>query len=479
MLQFLSSLKEKMAYCSEADLSCPICHDIFKDPVFLTCSHSFCRDCVQRWWMEKLIKECPVCKERPLMSDPPPNLALKNLCENVVLKKDQKPSAESKSRCSVHSEILRLFCLDHQQLVCLVCRDSKKHNNHRIRPIDEAAQDLKEELQKSLKPLQDKLEVHRGIQGNIDQTAKHIKVQARHTEKQIREQFKKLHQFLEEEEEARISALREEEKQKIQMMKEKTAALSKDIAALSDTIRTTEEELRAEDVSFLQNYKATVKRVQQRPLLEDPQLVSGALIDEAKHLGNLSYNIWINMKETFAYTPVVLDPNTVNPELLLSEDLTGVRRGERQKLPDNPERFDCHRSVVGSEGFDSGTHSWDVEAGDSTDWVLGVAAESAQRKGDIWSGLWYLKLSDCKYTAASPIYPYIFLPVKKKLQRIRVELDFNRGSLSFSDSDTNTHIHTFTHTFTDRLVLYISNKNKHQLKILPVNVSVTTKRASQ
>ena len=37
------------------------------------------------------------------------------------------------------------------------CRDSKTHNNHRFRPIDDAAQDLKVELQKSLKPLQDKL----------------------------------------------------------------------------------------------------------------------------------------------------------------------------------------------------------------------------------------------------------------------------------------------------------------------------------
>ena len=413
------------------------------------------------------------------MSDPPPNLALRNLCENVVLKKEDRPSAESEAVCRLHGEKLKLFCLDHQQSVCVVCRDSKTHNNHRFRPIDEAALDLKEELQKSLKPLQDKLKHFKQVKENCDQTAEDIKVQARNTESQIREQFKKLHQFLEEEEEARISALREEEKQKSKVIRKKYEALGKDIAALSDTIRTTEEELRAEDVSFLQNYKAAVKRVQQRPLLEDPQLVSGALIDEAKHLGNLSYNIWNKMKEKVSYTPVVLDPNSAHPELLLSADLTDVRRAERQKLPENPERFDCHRSILGSEGFDSGTHSWDVEVGDSTDWVLGVAAESARRKGDIWSGLWFLALSDGKYATASPSEPSTVLPVKKKLQRIRVELDFNRGSLSFSDSDTNTHIHTFTHTITDRLVPYISNKNKHQLKILPVNVSVTIKRASQ
>ncbi len=79
-----------------------------------------------------------------------------------------------------------------------------------------------------------------------------FQVQTQQTEKQIKQDFEKLHQFLRDEEAARIAALREEEEQKSQMMKEKIEKMSREISSLSESIRAIEEAMKADDVTFLQ-----------------------------------------------------------------------------------------------------------------------------------------------------------------------------------------------------------------------------------
>lgn len=168
---------------------CPVCHDIFKDPVLLSCSHSFCKTCLQSWWAEKQIRECLVCKRRSSRSDPPSNLVLKNLCEAFLLERDPRGS---EALCSLHIEKLKLFCLNHQQPVCVVCRDSEKHTDHRFRPIDEAAKDRRKNIKELLKPFKEKLNLLHQVKENCDLTAEHIKAQAQHTERKIKKEFTKL-----------------------------------------------------------------------------------------------------------------------------------------------------------------------------------------------------------------------------------------------------------------------------------------------
>ncbi|XP_014042042.2 zinc-binding protein A33 [Salmo salar] len=457
----------------EDRFSCPICCDIFKDPVILACGHSFCKVCQQEYWADKKPWKCPVCRRRfPIATTQPPrNLALNDACEAFLQERSkrasvgseiqegsQRASAESEVLCSLHSEKFKLFCLKDKQPICLVCRDSKVHKSHDCVPVDEVVQELKEELHTALKPLQKNLELFNDIKLTCDKTAEHIQSQVQHTEKQINYEFKKLHQFLRDEEAARIAALREEEEQKSQMMKKKIEEMSRKISSLSDAIRTIEEELKAEDISFLQNFKTTKERSQY--LLLYPQLVSGALIDEAKHLGNLQFRVWEKMQGILKYTPVILDPNTAHPSLSLTDDLTSVRRpGTSQPFVNNPERFMRYTNVLGSEGFSSGTHSWELEVGDHPDWVLGVAKESIDRKRERdatpKNGMWCISQHSGTYIGGGGD----IIALKRRPQRIRVQLDYNRGEVSFYDPKLMTPIYTLKVRFTERLFPYFNIGN--------------------
>ncbi|XP_076119274.1 zinc-binding protein A33-like [Alosa pseudoharengus] len=468
-----------MASKIEEDLTCAVCCDIYKDPLILTCAHSVCKVCLQQFWESKGHRECPYCRRKCSKDLYPTNMALRNLCETFLQEGSQRASAGSEVLCSLHSEKLKLFCLEDKQPVCVVCRDSRKHKNHNFSPIDEAALDRKEELKIKLQPLQKKLKTFKEVKLICDQTAAHVKTQSQTTERQIKKVFLELHQFLQDEEAARIAAMREEEEQKSQMMKKKIEKMSREISSLSDTIRAIEEEMGADDITFLQNYKSTVERAQ--CTLQDPESVSGALINVAKHLGNLKFRVWEKMQEIIQYTPVTLDPNTAHQQLILSEDLTSVRRGDvRQQLPDNPERFDKAASVLGSEGFNSGTHCWDVEVGENTRWSVGVMTESLQRKGDFTSmiGRWFVWYNDGEYGARAAPQPSTPLTVQQKLQRIRVQLDWDRGELSFSDPDNNTHLHTLTHTFTERVFPYFNGCKLSPLSIVAVKASVSVEQPS-
>ncbi|XP_072512558.1 E3 ubiquitin-protein ligase TRIM35-like [Salminus brasiliensis] len=454
----------------DQDLLCCVCCEVFTDPVIMSCTHSVCRTCLQQFWRSKGSRECPVCRRRSSKEDPPLNRALKNLCENFLEKESRSPrsSAGSEVVCSLHNEKLKLFCLVDQQPVCVVCRDSRKHKTHDCCPVDEAVTDLKlTKLQTALESLQKNLKVLEEAKEDYDRTAAHIQTQAQHTERQIKEEFEKLHQFLRDEEAARIAALKEEEEQKSQMMRRKIEEMNREISSLSDTIRNIEKEMEAEDVQFLQNFKSTEKQVQRSP--KHPEKTSGALINVAKHLSNLKFRVWEKMQEIVQYTPVTLDPNTAYPHLHLSDDLTAVEnRNQRSSVPDNPERFDKHVCVLGSEGFTSGTHCWDVQVGDSDYWALGLIPDCVTRKGDcFWDSVWslsYSKSSD-KYLTHCPGQSGQYLTPKEKLQRVRVQLDWDRGKVTFTDLLTNTHLHTITHTFTERVLPYFWNGSVGPLRI--------------
>lgn len=145
MLWIYFSVYDKLMIMSlpEEDLTCPVCCDIFTDPVLLSCSHSFCRACLKRCW-DTGLRECPVCRKRASKYFPPSNLALKNVCEALLQTRRQSLApTEDKMNCSLHGEKLKLFCQVDKQPICVVCQSSKLHKTHDCSPVEEAVLDCK------------------------------------------------------------------------------------------------------------------------------------------------------------------------------------------------------------------------------------------------------------------------------------------------------------------------------------------------
>ncbi|XP_062274269.1 zinc-binding protein A33-like [Scomber scombrus] len=463
----------------ERYLSCHVCSETFRDPVSLSCSHKFCSSCLQKFWEQAKNKNCPICKRKSSKENPLVDFTLKELADSFAgkLKAGSSETEKGKKKvevvCSKHQEEPKLFCKDEQRAVCPTC-DFPHQKDHNVVPVEQAVRDLKDQLKSDLKPLQDKRDKYKQVEKTYNEMIQHSKKKLLSTEKQIRAEFNKLHQFLKEEEESRLAALREEEEQKGKTMSREMKRIQEQISSLSDSISAVEEDLQKHNVSFLNSYKHTQTRARAQSSLSDPQLVSGALIDEAKHLGNLSFRVWEKMKEKVHFSPVILDPNTASRWLYLSDDLTSVRNGDTyQQLPDNPERNTKYSTVQGSEGFSSGKHSWEVEVGDHPDWNVGLVKESVDRKGAIIAspeyGFWCITHRSGKYTNVIGET----VTEKKSLQRIRVQLDYDRGEMSFYDPEDETHIYTHRDTFTKKLFPYFGIGSAGDAKTTEIKICQT------
>ncbi|KAM3587969.1 uncharacterized protein V6R79_017897 [Siganus canaliculatus] len=463
----------------EVDLSCPICCEIFRDPVVLKCSHSFCAPCLQEYWRRGRGRDCPLCRTQSV-DDPVPSLTLKNLCESCM---EESRSVEETGAgelycdpgemCTLHGERLKLFCLLDNEPICVVCHTSRRHKQHDCCPVSEAVLDVKEKMKTALSSLHEKRDAFERIKKNYEDAAAYIQVQARFVERRTHEEFEKLHAFLQAEEETRMEALRREEVQRSRAMMEQIEDITRDISSVSESIRMLEEEMASEGIAVL-HCKRTLARASCP--VDDSIMATGALIDVAKYVGSLAFHVWEKMHNIIKYTPVTLDPNTAAPWLVLSDDLASVRDSEeKQKLPDNPERFDPDTGVLGREGFSSGKHSWDVSVGENTAWVVGVAKASVQRKEKVSSVLknGYLCVYFYHKMYFAGTSPLTRLSLKRNPQRVRVLLDCDKGRVSFYDTHDNTHIYTFKHAITDRVFPYFwVGCQQCPLTVEPLEVSV-------
>lgn len=163
----------------QSELTCPVCLELFRDPVILECGHHFCQVCIIQCWEVKAdeLSSCPKCRKscaRKLR----PNSLLCNVVDSVRRartvdtaagitvgdperaledpeKRDPGSSMSSVAlsigqwlrrgmdMCEEHEEKLKLYCEDDQLPICLVCGMSREHKTHNVIPITEAFENYK------------------------------------------------------------------------------------------------------------------------------------------------------------------------------------------------------------------------------------------------------------------------------------------------------------------------------------------------
>ncbi|XP_051926420.1 nuclear factor 7, brain-like [Hippocampus zosterae] len=484
----------------QSELTCPVCLEIFRDPVILECGHHFCQVCIVQCWEAKADEQttCPKCRKtcaRKLR----PNSLLCNVVDSVRRAQAMDPAAATAAggagaptppgwepegppdeleerepgssmssvassvghwprlfgidMCEEHEEKLKLYCEDDQLPICLVCGMSRDHKTHNVIPINEAFENYKDKLSQAVERVQQQSEDASLFQKHTNEKILLIKERAGDLEEMISEEFGHLREFLQEEEDRIKQKLQKQKEEKLAELEGALTEATQQISQLESTanqlrLKLMEEE-NPEQLKGIKDFIGGAESMFERPPEVSVDLQSGDFV------GPLQYRTWRKMSAVFqpAVTAVSLDPHTAYPCLWVSLCRTSVRVGKIQpNLPNNPERFTRYNIVLGSEAFSSGRHYWEVEVGSKTAWGLGVARASVNRKDEInlcpEDGFWTLVLRDngdgtSEYEACTDTEQDSLLYPSKPPRQVGIYLDYDRGEVAFYDAGDMSHLFTF------------------------------------
>uniref|UniRef100_A0A3B3Z726 RING-type domain-containing protein n=1 Tax=Periophthalmus magnuspinnatus TaxID=409849 RepID=A0A3B3Z726_9GOBI len=142
-------------------LTCPICLEPLKEPVSLSCHHSFCQTCLNKTWNTRPNKTCPMCRRRSSQ-------------ETVEVKEEKvkEPKVKQAQVCSSHPGVPPLFCLVEARAFCPVC-EFFLHSQHMVVSEDEAKKRLKEQVQTQIQALKYQKQSYEELEKTYEQVERH------------------------------------------------------------------------------------------------------------------------------------------------------------------------------------------------------------------------------------------------------------------------------------------------------------------
>ncbi|XP_041081673.1 zinc-binding protein A33-like [Polyodon spathula] len=482
-----SSPEVELAESLTHEVTCPICLELYRDPVRLECEHNFCRSCISKYWLQggeegsapdgqSQAFTCPQCREIFPQLQLRTNRLLCNIVERVrKLRVDSWGTASASPPegsgaaergapagfCAKHGERLKVYCQDEQMAICVVCAVSRDHKDHSMAPIQEALQESKERFESALTEFEEQKEKIRSVHSKQERELTDLKDSAASLERGICSQVDELLQFLEAEKrtlcsqlQADLRRLEQQREEALSTARQEVSRLQQDVTSLQGRLAREGREEDGQEVGnapvlikentclfdsvsclclfFLQDLKELTERLKQG--VREPEVASEQL-HRGLYQGPLQYTLWKRLRAVIKPAPctMTLDPASASPHLTLSDDLTSARYSytPQQLLTPEPanqeSRFDICACVLASERFASGRHYWEVDVGGHPDWDIGVAMETAGREGWVIltpeNGYWTFGHQDCSL--------------------VGIYLDYEGGQLSFYSAVDMRHLHTF------------------------------------
>nr|XP_033944168.1 E3 ubiquitin-protein ligase TRIM21-like isoform X3 [Pseudochaenichthys georgianus] len=438
---------------------------------------------------------CDVCTETKLKALKSCLVCLTSYCEThlephltkPVLKRHQliDPVENLEDRmCPKHDKPLELFCKTDQTCVCMLCHVSD-HKMHDVVPLKEAYEGKKAELETETQQMIQKRQL------KIEEIKHSVDLSKAEADREVAEGvqvFSALKESVERGQANLINTIKEKQKTTENQAEDFIKELEQEISELKKRSSEVEQVTHSEDhLHILQRFLS----LKVAPPTKDWTEVS----IHSSHEGTVVRAV-VQLEETFSEemkklleaelkrvqkyaVDVTLDPDTAYPDLLLSRDGKQVRDGDVEKnLPDNPERFSDCLCVLGKQSFSSGRFYFEVQVKGKTQWTVGVARESINRKGGVslgpQCGNWTIWLRDVNEYRALNVPP-VCLSLKSRPQKVGVFVDYEEGLVSFYDVDAPALIYSFTGcSFTEKLFPYFnpcpndSGKNSAPLIISPI-----------
>uniref|UniRef100_A0A8C7DNA7 Uncharacterized protein n=1 Tax=Oncorhynchus kisutch TaxID=8019 RepID=A0A8C7DNA7_ONCKI len=183
------------------------------------------------------------------------------------------------------------------------------------------------------------------------------------------------------------------------------------------------------------------------------------------------FNGYSFVKHVFLSVDVTLDPDTAHPKLTVSDDKKCVKFGDLRRERGTEKRFEEKQCVLGMEGYDIGTHYWEVDLGEKSQWSVGVAQDPENRNNTPMipeNGYWSIRLENGVLKTVDR--SSIVLPIELKPGKLGVLVDYEEGKIVFFNVEKKCHIHSFLGRFDKTLYPFFGPLIgcTEELKISPI-----------